>query len=105
MREMGLIRGASLESAVCFTPDGVLNEGGLRFADEPCRHKILDLIGDFALLGRPLLAHVIAECAGHALHVAMVNKIMSDPSCYELVSFDQLASLVTESLVATDGIS
>lgn len=103
MREMGLIRGATLESAVCFTPDGVLNEGGLRFDDEPCRHKILDLIGDFALLGRPLLAHVIAERAGHALHVAMVHKIMSDPSCCETVTFDQLASLVTESLVATDG--
>ncbi len=105
MREMGLIRGASLESAVCFTPTSVLNEGGLRFADEPCRHKILDLIGDFALLGRPLLAHVIAERAGHALHVAMVNKIMSDPACSELVTFDQLASLVTESLVAADGLS
>lgn len=105
MRDMGLIRGATLESAVCFTPDGVLNEGGLRFQDEPCRHKILDLIGDFALLGKPLLAHVIAERAGHALHVAMVNKIMSDPSTYEVVSFDQLATRVAESLVAADGIS
>lgn len=105
MRDMGLIRGATLESAVCFTPDGVLNEGGLRFGDEPCRHKVLDLIGDFALLGKPLLAHVIAERAGHALHVAMVNKIMSDPSIYELVSFDQLASRVVESLVAPGGIS
>lgn len=105
MRDMGLIRGATLDSAVCFTPDGVLNEGGLRFTDEPCRHKTLDLIGDFALLGKPLLAHVIAERAGHALHVAMVNKIMSDPSVYEIVNFDQLASRVAESLVAADGIS
>jgi UDP-3-O-[3-hydroxymyristoyl] N-acetylglucosamine deacetylase len=103
MRDMGLIRGASLDSAVCFTSSAVLNESGLRFDDEPCRHKILDLIGDFALLGRPLLAHVIAERAGHALHVAMVNRIMSDPSVYELVSFDQLASRVAESLVTADG--
>lgn len=99
MRHMGLIRGASLENAVCFTETGVMNDDGLRFPDEPCRHKVLDLIGDFALLGRPLLGHVIAERAGHALHVAMTQKIMSDPSLYELLTFDQLASDVAESLV------
>ncbi|MGH9660816.1 MAG: UDP-3-O-acyl-N-acetylglucosamine deacetylase, partial [Bryobacteraceae bacterium] len=69
MRNMGLIRGASLESAVCFTRSGVLNPGGLRFPDECCRHKALDLIGDLALIGKPLLGHVIAERAGHAMHV------------------------------------
>ena len=99
LREMGLIRGASLESAVCFTRDGVLNPGGLRFKDECCRHKALDLIGDLALLGRPLLGHVIAERAGHAMHTALVAKIMSDPSLYDLVTFDQLAARVAESLV------
>ncbi|MGH9674205.1 MAG: UDP-3-O-acyl-N-acetylglucosamine deacetylase, partial [Bryobacteraceae bacterium] len=66
MRNMGLIRGASLENAVCFNGDGALNPEGLRFADECCRHKALDLIGDLALIGRPLLGHVIAERAGHA---------------------------------------
>jgi UDP-3-O-[3-hydroxymyristoyl] N-acetylglucosamine deacetylase len=99
MREMGLIRGATLDSAVCFTRDGVLNHGGLRFSDECCRHKALDLIGDLALLGRPLLGHVIAERAGHAMHTALVTKIMSDPSSYDLVTFDQLAARVTESLI------
>src|ERR1700728_3401075 len=100
MREMGLIRGASLDSAVCFTAGGVLNPGGLRFADECCRHKALDLIGDLALIGRPLLGHVIAERAGHAMHTALVAKIMSDPSLYDIVTFDQLAARVAESLVA-----
>src|SRR5580700_1345862 len=100
LREMGLIRGASLESAVCFSRDGVLNPGGLRFKDECCRHKALDLIGDLALLGRPLLGHVIAERAGHAMHTALVAKIMSDPSLYDVVTFDQLAARVTESLVS-----
>jgi UDP-3-O-[3-hydroxymyristoyl] N-acetylglucosamine deacetylase len=80
LREMGLIRGASLSNAVCFTDDGVLNPEGLRFADECCRHKALDLIGDLALIGRPLLGHVIAERAGHAMHTALVAKIMSDSS-------------------------
>lgn len=100
MREMGLIRGASLDSAVCFTPTGVMNPGGLRFDDECCRHKALDLIGDLALIGRPLLGHVIAERAGHAMHVALVSKVMSDPSLYEILSFDQLASRVTDALVS-----
>ena len=100
MRDMGLIRGASLDNAICFTRDGVLNPGGLRAADECCRHKALDLIGDLALLGRPLLGHVIAERAGHAMHTALVARIMSDPSLYEILTFDQLASRVAQALVS-----
>ena len=100
MRNMGLIRGASLENAVCFTRDGVLNPDGLRAPDECCRHKALDLIGDLALLGRPLLGHVIAERAGHAMHFALVNRIMSDPTLYEIISFDQLATRVAHALVS-----
>src|SRR5579864_8688656 len=65
MRNMGLIRGASLANAVCFDRNGVMNPEGLRFHDECCRHKALDLIGDLALMGKPLLGHVIAERAGH----------------------------------------
>ena len=99
MRNMGLIRGASLENAVCFTQDAVMNPGGLRAPDECCRHKALDLIGDLALLGRPLLGHVIAERAGHAMHTALVARIMSDPSLYEILTFDQLASRVAEAFV------
>jgi UDP-3-O-[3-hydroxymyristoyl] N-acetylglucosamine deacetylase len=79
MRNMGLIRGASLENAVCFDRSNVLNPGGLRFPDECCRH-----------IGRPLLGRVIAERAGHAMHVALVAKIMSDASLYELVTLDQI---------------
>ncbi len=100
MRNMGLIRGASLENAVCFTPEGPMNPGGLRAADECCRHKALDLIGDLALLGRPLLGHVIAERAGHFMHAALVNRIMSDPTLYEVLDFDQLATRVAEALVS-----
>lgn len=92
MRDMGLIRGASLENAVCFTRDGVANPGGLRFKDECCRHKALDLIGDLALIGRPLLGCIVAEKAGHAMHVALVNKLMSDPSLYEIVTFDRTSA-------------
>ena len=100
LRDMGLIRGASLENAVCFDKTTVLNEGGMRFPDECCRHKALDLIGDLALIGRPLLGHVIAERAGHAMHAALVSKIMSDPSLYEIISFDQLEDRVAPELVS-----
>lgn len=88
MRNMGLIRGASLDNAVCFAPSGVRNDGGLRFEDEPCRHKILDLIGDLALIGRPLLGRVVAERAGHAMHAALVHRIMADPALYETFTLD-----------------
>ena len=100
MRNMGLIRGASLANAVCFTPDSVLNPEGLRFPDECCRHKALDLIGDLALIGKPLLGHVIAERAGHAMHAALVARIMSDPSLYEIITFDQLATRVAHALMS-----
>ena len=100
MRNMGLIRGASLENAVCFTQSGVLTPEGMRAPDECCRHKALDLIGDLALLGRPLLGHVIAERAGHAMHAALVKTIMSDPTLYEILTFDQLATRVAQALVS-----
>jgi UDP-3-O-[3-hydroxymyristoyl] N-acetylglucosamine deacetylase len=100
MRNMGLIRGASLENAVCFTRTSILNPGGLRFQDECARHKALDLIGDLALIGKPVLGHVIAERAGHAMHYALVNKIMTDPTLYEILSFDQLADRVAHALVS-----
>lgn len=90
MRDMGLIRGASIDNAVCFTRTEVANPGGLRFSDEPCRHKALDLIGDLALIGRPLLGRVVANKAGHAMHAQLVKRIMSDPSLYEVVTYDQL---------------
>lgn len=100
MRDMGLIRGASLDNAVCFDRQSVLNPGGMRFPDECCRHKMLDLIGDLALIGRPLLGRVIAERAGHAMHVALVARIMSDPTLYEVISSDQLVEETASAAVS-----
>ncbi len=90
MRDMGLIRGASLDNAVCFGDSDVLNPNGLRFPDEPCRHKLLDLIGDIALLGYPLLGRVVAINAGHYMHVALVDRIMQNPESYEILTLDQM---------------
>jgi UDP-3-O-[3-hydroxymyristoyl] N-acetylglucosamine deacetylase len=82
MRNQGLIRGASPENAVVLTREGILNPP-LRFPDEFVRHKILDAIGDLALLGRRLLGRVVADRAGHAMHTALVSRILRDPSLWE----------------------
>ena len=79
LRGMGLIRGGSLDNAIVLTKDGVMN-GSLRFADEFGRHKALDLIGDLALVGLPLLGRVEARKAGHALHTQLVSQLLADPS-------------------------
>jgi UDP-3-O-[3-hydroxymyristoyl] N-acetylglucosamine deacetylase len=85
LRAMGLIRGGSLDNAIVLTKDGVMN-GPLRFADEFGRHKALDLIGDLALVGLPLLGRVEARKAGHALHTMLVSKLLADPSSWVITS-------------------
>ena len=81
LKKRGLVRGGSLDNAIVLTDRGILNDI-LRFEDEFVRHKVLDGIGDLALIGRPLLARVVAHKAGHALHTHLVTRILSDPSCY-----------------------
>ena len=83
LRDMGLIRGASVENAIVLGPDGPLN-GSLRFDDEYVRHKVLDLIGDLALAGRRIEGRVVAERAGHAMHTALVARLLKDRSSWEL---------------------
>jgi UDP-3-O-[3-hydroxymyristoyl] N-acetylglucosamine deacetylase len=85
LRGMGLIRGGSLDNAIVLTKDGVMN-GSLRFADEFGRHKALDLIGDLALVGLPLLGRVEARKAGHALHTQLVSQLLADPSCWVITT-------------------
>jgi UDP-3-O-[3-hydroxymyristoyl] N-acetylglucosamine deacetylase len=87
LRSMGLIRGGSLENAIVLTEDGVMN-GALRYADEFGRHKALDLIGDLALVGLPLLARVEAHKAGHWLHTQLVSRLLADPSLWEITTAD-----------------
>ena len=81
LRSMGLIRGGSLDNAIVLTNDGVMN-GPLRLPDEFGRHKALDLIGDLALAGLPLLARVEAHKAGHALHTQLVSRLLADSSSW-----------------------
>ena len=80
---MGLIRGAGPENAIILGANGPEN-GPLRFPDEYVRHKVLDLIGDLALAGRRIEGHVVAMRAGHAMHTALVSRLMKDRSAWEL---------------------
>ena len=91
LRAMGLIRGGSLENAIVLTKDGMMN-GPLRYPDEFGRHKALDLIGDLALVGLPLLGRVEARKAGHALHTQLVSRLLADPSSWETTTREGLAS-------------
>ncbi|MGV3621369.1 MAG: UDP-3-O-acyl-N-acetylglucosamine deacetylase [Archangium sp.] len=85
MRSMGLARGGSLENAVVVDDFSILNPEGLRYPDEFVRHKLLDALGDIALLGRPVLGALTAYKTGHALNQKLVAKVLSDPANYEVV--------------------
>ena len=85
MRQKGLAIGGSLDNAVVLGETGVLNNP-LRFPDEFVRHKILDLLGDLVLLGKPLHAHVVATRAGHEIHTQLVQSILKSKNSWELVT-------------------
>ena len=99
LRDMGLIRGASLENAIILGATGPEN-GPLRFADEYVRHKVLDLIGDLALAGRRIEGHVVAERAGHAMHTALVSRLLKDRSAWELAHVPVAATPAGETAAA-----
>jgi UDP-3-O-[3-hydroxymyristoyl] N-acetylglucosamine deacetylase len=86
MRRANLALGGSLDNAIVLTPDGMLNASPLRFADEFVRHKILDIIGDIALLGMPVLGKIIAEKSGHAVHASLMSKLLKTESAWEIVT-------------------
>ena len=88
MLNMGLIRGATRESCIVLTNQG-LDNPPLRYKDEFVRHKILDLIGDLALFGRRILGYVKADRAGHAMHTAIVSRILRDQTYWEEVTLDE----------------
>jgi UDP-3-O-[3-hydroxymyristoyl] N-acetylglucosamine deacetylase len=84
--ENGLGLGGSLQNTLVLSEDGLLNEDGLRFRDEFVRHKILDLIGDMALLGLPFIGEIEAVCSGHTLHARLVAQILESRESWMLVS-------------------
>jgi UDP-3-O-[3-hydroxymyristoyl] N-acetylglucosamine deacetylase len=77
-----------LENAVIVDQTGVLNDEGLRWADEFVRHKLLDCIGDFALLGLPIKGHIVAKRSGHQFHHAFLEKLFHDKNAWQAKTFE-----------------
>lgn len=86
MMAKGLAKGGSLNNAVILSDTGVMNSSGLRFKDEFVRHKVLDLIGDFSLIGFPIYGHIFASKSGHSTNLKFMKKLLSCPECWEIVS-------------------
>ena len=83
LKKYGLARGVTLENVIAIDDNDVINEGGLRYRDEFVRHKILDCIGDFSLLGMPILGHVVSEKAGHAFNHSFLKKFFAEKESWE----------------------
>ena len=99
LRQQGLALGGSLENAVVIGDTGILNNA-LRFDDEFVRHKILDVIGDMALVGHPIIGHLVVHRGGHALHTAFAARVLEESDAWTLVqesldpaSFDSTVTL------------
>lgn len=105
LRRANLIRGGSLENAIVLTPEGMLNDTTLRFSDEFVRHKILDIIGDLALLGMPILGRIRAERSGHILHASLMTKLLRNREAWEIVDMhddrDREIQSVSDTLVTS----
>ncbi len=92
LRQRGLALGGSLDNAIVLGETGVLNNA-LRFEDEFVRHKILDAIGDLSLVGYPVIGHLVAHRAGHALHTAFASRILEEVDAWKIVEGDVAASV------------
>lgn len=92
LRRYGFARGGSLDNAIVITEDAFVNNEGLRFPDELVRHKILDCIGDFALLGLPLCGHVVAHRSGHFFNHLFIQKFLSETASWETLYADEMST-------------
>lgn len=90
----GLAQGGNLDNVIAIHWDrqSILNDGGLRFSDEFIRHKVLDLIGDLALMGCPILGHIIAKRAGHTQHLAFMKALIAATDSWEVVEMEEKGS-------------
>lgn len=98
MRNMGLIKGGSLESAVVLDDQGVVNPEGMRFQNECVRHKALDAIGDMALTGFFIIGHLVTHKAGHELHYRLIRKLMTE-RCGYLLGSEEVKEATVESFI------
>ncbi len=102
LRSQGLVLGGSLNNAVLVDNDRIVNPNGLRFKNEFVRHKILDAIGDLALIGVPVIGDYRGFKSGHYLNKLLVNKLLSDKSAWSYITMDDFYQLHGERLRYTD---
>jgi UDP-3-O-[3-hydroxymyristoyl] N-acetylglucosamine deacetylase len=96
--ENGLAKGGSLDNAIVIDDFKILNEDGLRYKDEFVRHKILDFIGDLAVLGSPVIGHFVVQKSGHFLNHRMLRELMNDERCWEELTFNNMEECVQNSV-------
>lgn len=89
LKSLGLIRGGSLDNAVVLDDSGII-DNNLRYPDEFVRHKLLDLLGDISLTGYPIIGHLYAERAGHAIHTALADRIARQTDYYRICTVEDL---------------
>ena len=83
LKMYGLARGVTLDSGIAFDKEGILNESGLRFENECVRHKLLDCLGDFSMIGMPILGHIVTEKSGHAFNYEFIKKFFNQRDAWE----------------------
>lgn len=91
LRSIGLAKGGDLSNCIVLDESGILNKDGLRYKEEFVRHKILDAIGDMALLGMPLLGTYVSYAGSHKLNHLLTKQLLSDEKAYEIVSLEDKA--------------
>ncbi|MBW1764543.1 MAG: UDP-3-O-acyl-N-acetylglucosamine deacetylase [Deltaproteobacteria bacterium] len=88
LKEAGLAKGGSLDNAIVIDDFRILNEDGLRYKDEFVRHKILDFLGDLAILGTPVIGRFVIQKSGHSLNLAMLKKLIANKRCWKRISME-----------------
>jgi UDP-3-O-[3-hydroxymyristoyl] N-acetylglucosamine deacetylase len=95
MKSYGLARGGSLDNAVVIDKHQILNSDGLRYENEFVRHKLLDCIGDFSLLGMPILSHIVTTKSGHSFNHAFLEKFFEQKESWDTQSFSEDAGALS----------
>jgi len=83
LKRFSLAKGGSLDNAIVIDKDGILNKEGLRYPDEFVRHKLLDSLGDFSLLGMPIQGHIVTHKSGHSMNHLFIKKLLKDRDAWE----------------------
>ena len=96
IKKANLARGSSMDNAIVFDDFKVMNDDGVRYPEEPLRHKILDIIGDLYLSGYPVIGEVTAYKSGHSLNHKMLTALLQNPQAYEIVDFSAGESVVVD---------